>query len=147
MVLMCISLVITDAEHLLKYLLENCMSLEKRLLNSSTYFLNWFFLSFCYRSSWYVLDINPLSGIRFGNLFMLLHGLSIPLWHYSVQLSSVTQLCPTLCDPMNCSTPGLPVHHQLLEFTQTHVHWVGDAIWRYYWVIKSKDKTSKTCSH
>ena len=46
----------------------------------------------------------------------------------SVQFSSVTQLCPTLCDPMNCSTPGLPVYHQLLEFTQTHVHWVGDAI-------------------
>ena len=45
-----------------------------------------------------------------------------------VQFSSLTQSCPTLCDPMNCSTPGLPVHHQLLEFTQTHVHWVGDAI-------------------
>ena len=42
--------------------------------------------------------------------------------------SSVTQLCPTLCDPMNRSTPGLPVHHQLPEFTQTHVHWVSDAI-------------------
>ena len=38
------------------------------------------------------------------------------------QFSSVTQYCPTLCDSMNCSTPGLPVHHQLLEFTQTHVH-------------------------
>ena len=37
-------------------------------------------------------------------------------------------MCPNLCDPMNCSTPGLPVHHQLLEFTQTHVHRVGDAI-------------------
>ena len=46
----------------------------------------------------------------------------------SVQFSSVTQLYPTLWDPMNCSTPGLAVHHQLLEFTQTHVHWVGDAI-------------------
>ena len=46
----------------------------------------------------------------------------------SVQFSSVTQSCPTLCDPMNCSTPGLPVHHHLLEFTQTHVHRVGDAI-------------------
>ena len=45
-----------------------------------------------------------------------------------VQFSSVTQSCPTLCDPKNCSTPGLPVHHQLLEFTQTHVHRVGDAI-------------------
>ena len=46
----------------------------------------------------------------------------------SVQFSSVAQSCPTLCDPMNCSTPGLPVHHQLPEFTQTHVHWVSDAI-------------------
>ena len=41
---------------------------------------------------------------------------------------SVTRSCPTLCDPMDCSMPGLPVHHQLTEFTQTHVHWVGDAI-------------------
>ena len=46
----------------------------------------------------------------------------------SVQFSSVTQLCLTLCDPMNCSMPGCPVHHQLLEFTQSHVHRVGDAI-------------------
>ena len=46
----------------------------------------------------------------------------------SVQFSSVAQSCPTLCDPMNCSMPGLPVHHQLLEFTQTHVHQVSDAI-------------------
>ena len=53
-------------------------------------------------------------------------------WHpcgRSVQFISVIQLCPTLCNPMNCSTPGLPVHHQLLESTQTHVHWVADAIW------------------
>ena len=46
----------------------------------------------------------------------------------SVQFSSVAQLCLTLCDPMNRSTPGLPVHHQLPEFTQTHVHRVRDAI-------------------
>ena len=46
----------------------------------------------------------------------------------SVQFSSVAQSGPTLCDPMNRSTPGLPVHHQLPEFTQTHVHRVGDAI-------------------
>ena len=43
-------------------------------------------------------------------------------------VSSVAQLCLTLCNPMNRSMPGLPVHHQLPEFTQTHVHWVGDAI-------------------
>ena len=46
----------------------------------------------------------------------------------SVQFSSVAQSCPTLCDPMNCSMLGLPVHHQLPEFTQTHVHRVGNAI-------------------
>ena len=46
----------------------------------------------------------------------------------SVQFSSVAQSCPTLCDPMNRSTPGLPVHHQLPEFTQTRVHRVSDAI-------------------
>ena len=46
----------------------------------------------------------------------------------SIQFSSVAQLCPAICNPMDCSTPGLPGHHQLLEFIQTHVHWVGDAI-------------------
>ena len=46
----------------------------------------------------------------------------------SVQFSSVTQSCPTLCDPMDCSMPGLPVHYQLPELTQTHVHWINDAI-------------------
>ena len=46
----------------------------------------------------------------------------------SVHFSSFTQSCQTLCDPMNCSTPGLPVHHQLPEFTRTHVHRVGDTI-------------------
>ena len=55
----------------------------------------------------------------------LLYDPAIP---FSVQFSSVTQSCPTLCDPMNRSTLGLPVHHQLPEFTQTHVHRVGDAI-------------------
>ena len=45
----------------------------------------------------------------------------------TVQFSSVAQSCLTLCDPMDCSTPGFPVHHQLPELTQTHVHWVSDA--------------------
>ena len=57
----------------------------------------------------------------------------IKMWYiytmeYSVQFSSVAQSCLTLCDPMNCSTPGLPVHHKLPEFTQTHAHRVSDAI-------------------
>ena len=48
--------------------------------------------------------------------------------HTLVQFSWVVQLCLTLCNPMDCSMPGFPVHHQLPELTQTHVHWVGDAI-------------------
>ena len=58
----------------------------------------------------------------------MLEFLIVFLLFSSVQFSSVSQSCPTLCDPMSCSTPGLPVHHQLLEFTQTHVHRVSDAI-------------------
>ena len=46
----------------------------------------------------------------------------------SIQLSSISQSCPTLCDPINRSMPGLPVHHHLLEFTQIHAHLVSDAI-------------------
>ena len=46
----------------------------------------------------------------------------------SDQIRSVAQSCPTLCDPMNCSTPGLSIHHQLPEFTETHIHRVSDAI-------------------
>ena len=59
------------------------------------------------------------------------------------QFGSVTQSCPTLFDPMSCSTPGLPVHHQLPEFTQTHVHLVSNAIqpstdeWEKMWYIYS----------
>ena len=51
------------------------------------------------------------------------------------QFSSVAQSCPTPCDPINRSTPGLPVHHQLPKFTQTHVHWVSDAIQPFHPVV------------
>ena len=56
--------------------------------------------------------------------------MAITVWIYtnSFQFSSVAQSCPTLCNPMDCSTPGFHVHHQLLDLTQTHVHWVGDTI-------------------
>ena len=60
--------------------------------------------------------------------FFFLRAIDLFLLFSSVQFSSVAQLCPTLCDPMNRSTPGFPVHHQLPEFTQTHVHRVSDAI-------------------
>ena len=75
-----------------------------------------------------------LSNLGTEPKFPLLASDSLPLSHrevhigHSVQFSSVAQSCLILCDPMNCSTPGLPVHHQLPEFTQTHVHRVSDAI-------------------
>ena len=53
---------------------------------------------------------------------------SIYYFDVSISISSVAQSCLTLCDPVNCSLPSLPVHHQLLEPIQTHIHWVGDAI-------------------
>ena len=66
----------------------------------------------------WVIDTFTSHGLRTDSL------LNLP----SVQFSSVTQSCPTLCDPMNRNMPGLPVHHQLPESTQIHVHWVGDVI-------------------
>ena len=62
---------------------------------------------------------------------LLLNHVWVKLFYFdcdSLQFSSVTKLCLILCDPMDCSMPGFPVHHQLSEFTQTHVHWVSDAI-------------------
>ena len=97
---------------------------------------------------WLYLPLSPLpfasvlfSGIcktswdnyfAFGHFFSLVMILVTAsctmLWFYHEGEGEVAQSCLTLCDPMNCSTPGLPVHHQLPEFTQTHVHRVGDAI-------------------
>ena len=66
--------------------------------------------------------------IHFNNeIFMVSQRKAMPK-NAQVQFISVTQSCPTHCDTMNCSRPVLPVHHQLPEFTQTHVHWVGVAI-------------------
>ena len=67
-------------------------------------------------------------------LWSILCGKKVNIWEIwvlgEVQFSSVTQSCLTLSDPMDCSTPGFPVPHQLLEFTQTHVRRVGDAGWK-----------------
>ena len=94
-------------------------------------------------------QINHLIPVSFGGKLKLRHPLlQNYVWSYmfemlalsllnaflscaswvSVQFSSVTKSCPTLCDPIDCSTPGLPVHHQLPELTQTHDHWVSDDI-------------------
>ena len=77
------------------------------------------------------MDCSPQDSSVHGILqARILEWVAISLSTYSllIQFSSVSQSCPTLCDPINRSTPGLPVHHQLPEFTQTHVHQVGDAI-------------------
>ena len=68
--------------------------------------------------TWWALSVMKLRWVSFQKASMI----------SLVQFSWVTQSCLTLCDPMDCSTPGLPVHHQLPEFTQTLVRWVGDAI-------------------
>ena len=66
---------------------------------------------------------------------------------FNIQCSSVAQLCPTLWDPMNCSTPGLPVHHKLPEFTQTHAHWVSDAIQPSHPLLSSSPPASNPSQH
>ena len=79
-----------------------------------------------------VTHLLPLILTKPDNYFFPCHYLSTeyvcPKLHVLVPFSSFTQSWPALCDPMNHSTPGIPVHHQLPESTQTHVHWVGDAI-------------------
>ena len=75
--------------------------------------------------TWYVTLGNHAAIFSLQNVFF--HFLRTSISRLLIQFSSVTQSCPTFCNPMNPSMPGLPVHHHLLEFTQTHVHWVGDA--------------------
>jgi len=67
-------------------------------------------------------EYSGLVSFRIDGLDLAVQGLSRVLSNTTVQFSSVAQLCPTLCELINCSMPGLPVHYQLLEFTQTHVH-------------------------
>ena len=88
------------------------------------FFIYWIFLCLFIEKCKLLLLIDSNINLTFANLY---HDLCFNIY-FSVQLSSVTQLCLTLCDTMECRTPGLPVHHQLLEVTQTHVRWVGDAI-------------------
>ena len=76
-------------------------------------------------------DMEKQTGSKSGKEYVkaiCCHPAYLTYMQSSVQFSSVAQSCPTLCNRMNHSTPGLPVHHQLLEFTQTHVHRVSDAI-------------------
>ena len=77
------------------------------------------------------MGINYIKILGSGRIFLscLILIRAVTIKHLlSAQFSSVSQSCPTLCDPMDCSMPGLPIHHQLLEPTQTHVHRISDAI-------------------
>ena len=87
-------------------------------------------ISFSRRSSWPTdrTQVSCISSIGRQILCHLSHQGSPRSLNNFSSVQSVTQLCLTICDPMNRSTPGLPVHHQLPEFTQTHAHRVGDAI-------------------
>ena len=88
-------------------------------------------LSKCYfnRNSLLILVWLPRTHLKHCHIQPVLFSTALGgLLDILVQFSSVTQSCPTLCNPMDCSRPGLPVHHQLPEFTQTHVYWVSDAI-------------------
>ena len=80
----------------------------------------------CAHCYWSIIVLTPLDWIKYRNTCTC-----ICVYVY-IHINLVAQSCPILCDPMNCSTPGLPVHQQLPEFTQTHVHWVSDAIQRYH---------------
>ena len=71
---------------------------------------------------------NQLLSMWFSSCVCFPHELVWASSHHQVQFSSVIQSCPTPCDPTDCSTPGFPVHHQLQELAQTHVHRVSDAI-------------------
>ena len=93
------------------------------------WFINMDLNLYMYLYIWHVYTslVNELTwGISLVNFIILNHCCVFEI--SSVQFSSVAQSCPTLCDPMNHSMLGLPVHHQLLEFTQTHLHQVSDAI-------------------
>ena len=76
-----------------------------------------------------VMGSGPYREIKW-NLTLALNSMDITekIHIFKIQFSSVAQSCPTLCDPKDCSTPGFPFHHQLLELAQTHVHWVSDVI-------------------
>jgi len=90
----------------------------------SLLFLYWIGLAHLSEISWLYL-----CGLFLGSLFHWSICLFLCQYHtVLIQFSSVAQSCPTLCKPMDCRTPGLPVHHQLPELTQTHVHWASDAI-------------------
>ena len=101
---------------------------DKNWRNLSSAFSSWVSAPLQHMLLFFILQCSSLQVVVSVSVLSLLWVQRVDLRGTTVQFSSVAQLCPTLCNPMNCSTPGLPLHHQLTESTQTHVHWVGDAI-------------------
>ena len=104
----------------------------------------------CFLYGWYKWGIEVfnsqwvLSYTPFRNVSMCLQYLDIPM---CVQCSSATHSCQTLCNPMDCSMPGLPVIHQLPEFTQTHAHWVSDTIQPFHPLLSPSPPAFKLSQH
>ena len=90
--------------------------------------LLWILRSIYFSKSMFLLSSGGFPFWSLPFLFLKINFFAVQKLLSWIQFSSVTQSCPSLCDPMDCSIPGFPVHHQLPELTQTHVHRVGDAI-------------------
>ena len=120
--------VVCETYNSIKYLssIKNWNMERNHIINKLTLNFISFYCSILF-ATWTWTSLNKYGQYKINQLF-LLKKFNFLLKYILPQFSSVAQLCPTLCDPMNRSTPGLPVHYQLPEFTETHVHWVGDAI-------------------
>ena len=133
----------TTCSYLGKFLTANLISLKD--LETFIYFLDELYKivnSKCFQIYWHKAVHNILLFL----MFLVIFPLSFLIFN-SVQFSSVAQSCPTLCDPMNHSTPGLSVHYQLPEFTQTHAHRVGDAIQPFYPLLSPSPPAPNPSQH
>ena len=142
--------------YLLTWFMGMCvMKIQSRELNlihvSSSQKRPYMWPSFCECASLNLCSIKAHVLKMLGDTFERHFGVSGVGHHFriisSVQFSSVDQSCPTLCDPMNRSMPGLPVHHQLPEFTQTHIHRVSDAIQPSHPLLSPFPPASKPSQH
>ena len=110
------------------FLLQHAIPLGKRLNFHSSVFPTVERSNDLLWVSW-VTWVSQLTSVQSNRAPLDVRGLLLPLFLLSlIQFSSVAQSCLTLCNPMDCRTPGFPVYHQLPELAQTHVHWVSDAI-------------------
>ena len=96
--------------------------------------------------------LQSMGSQRVGHQWVTKHSTEVQInvflsWEVLIQFSAVAQSCPNPCDPMNRSTPGLPVHHQLPEFTQTHVHWVSDVMQPSHPLSSPSPPAPNPCQH